>query len=122
LDETAESNEPPETLPPTKKRKSRGGSENLDDVREYVKKAKGMKRLEFIVSLHRRFSEPTKLSESARNLINTAGLPMVRCLESIMEITRKILAEMAFDKRPAASQRFARANIIARAPCVASVN
>jgi hypothetical protein len=40
LEETTESNDPLETPPPTKKRKERGGYENLDDVREYLNKAK----------------------------------------------------------------------------------
>jgi hypothetical protein len=61
LEETAESNEPPETPPPTKKRKQCGGYENLDDVRECLNKARGMERLEFT---KRPKKIPTSLSQT----------------------------------------------------------
>jgi regulator of replication initiation timing len=61
--------------------KKRGGSENLTHVREFVKKTKGMSRLEYLVSLHGQYHDTSKLTEGARGFLNKAVIPVVKCLE-----------------------------------------
>jgi hypothetical protein len=67
--------------PSNPKPKKRGGSENLTDAREYLKKAKGRARLDYIVSLRSWCTETSQLTEGARNFIYTAVTPIVKCLE-----------------------------------------
>jgi hypothetical protein len=80
----SEGTSPPEVLPPSnmgRKRKERGGLDNLD-AREDVKKARGMERLDLIISLHRKYPKSRNLTESGRNFMNKAVIPVVKCLES----------------------------------------
>jgi hypothetical protein len=62
--------------------KKRAGSDNLDSTREYLKKARGMERLEYIMSLNDEHQDKSKLTASARNLIYTAVIPVVKCLKN----------------------------------------
>jgi hypothetical protein len=71
------SNEPTISL----KGKKRGGSENLDEAREFLKKAKGMERLECLTSLRAGHQDTSKLTESARAFVNKDVIPVLKRLE-----------------------------------------
>jgi hypothetical protein len=82
-DEPMPSDEPtPSDQPPNlKNKKRRGGSENLDEERKFLKKARGMPRLEYIVSLREQYPDTGNLTESGRNFMNRAVIPIMNCLE-----------------------------------------
>jgi hypothetical protein len=81
--ESSPPNEPMPTIepPPSNRGRKRGGSDNLDNDRAEIKKARGMARLECILSLPGRHPDTSKLTESARNFMNTAVFPIMKCLE-----------------------------------------
>jgi hypothetical protein len=62
--------------------RKRGGSENLDEARAFIKKAKGLQVLEYMVSLPSRHVDKSNLTESARNYMHTAVFPILKCLET----------------------------------------
>jgi hypothetical protein len=53
----------------------------LDEARGCLKKAKGRERLEYIISLDKRIPETNQLTESGRNFINMAVVPVLKCFE-----------------------------------------
>jgi hypothetical protein len=57
----------------------RGGSINLDEERKFVKKAKGLERLEWLLSLHDQHQDTGNLTETTRAFINKAVIPVVKC-------------------------------------------
>jgi hypothetical protein len=77
--ESSLSNDPPV---PSNKRKRRGGTENLDEGRNFLKQARGMPRLEYIQSLREKYPESNKLTESARTYMNRAVIPILQCLQT----------------------------------------
>jgi hypothetical protein len=78
---TTDQPSPSEDLTTSNKKQKRGGADNLNNARTYLKNAKGMPRLEYLVQLRREKSDMTKLTESARTFMNTAVVPVLKCLE-----------------------------------------
>jgi hypothetical protein len=65
----------------SKRGKKYGGEDNLVEERKFLKKAKGMQRLEYISALSDRVDDTSNLTEGARNLVYTAVAPILKCLE-----------------------------------------
>jgi hypothetical protein len=84
LNGSARPNEPATTIDnaASDKKRKRGGDENMDDVREEIKNTKGMARLECILSIPGRYPVTSKLTGSARTMMNTAIFPIKKCLET----------------------------------------
>jgi hypothetical protein len=61
--------------------RKRGGAQNLDEARAFIKKAKDLQILDYMKSLASLYPDKSQLTESERNYMHTAVFPILRCLE-----------------------------------------